>query len=542
MFDKKFNGEPLVDKRGKRVKKTDNDNLRKFYEVEENVKKIRGECNDLESSSSDESSDEEEEEVEDENETAEQIDSKVLRTDDVTCRFAVTNVDWDQLKAVDLFVLLNSFKPSNGEILSVKIYLSQFGKERLEAEKLEGPKELTEVKLEEDEEDPYESNNWDADEIINTDCPFVSEKLRKYQLNRLKYYYAVVECDSPDTAATLYDQLDGMEYESSASTLDLRFIPDDMSFDDDEPTSVCNEMPSLIDYKPPLFITTALQQTKVRLTWDETDPKRAKTLERAFTERDKISDDLACYLASSSEEEADELSDEEEITLEGKSLQDRINKYKDLLANVERDSADDEKDIDMEVKWEPELENIGQKIVEKKQKEKMSYAERQLVERKEKRKELKKLKKQSATEAPEQDSDNENEESDGDDEQYPESDKQSDESDENSDDESPKKRDDLELLVMDSTKKDRKHFDYSEFVENKKSKKKWKKKKDKSKQSEDNFKFDPEDSRFAAIYKSHLYNVDQSSSHFKKTQAYEEILKRKASINPDTKYPVKKSK
>jgi hypothetical protein len=35
-------------------------------------------------------------------------------------------------------------------------------------------------------------------------------------------------------------------------------------------------------YKPKEFMTTALQQGKVELTWDETDPERKAAMKRAF--------------------------------------------------------------------------------------------------------------------------------------------------------------------------------------------------------------------------------------------------------------------
>ena len=81
-----------------------------------------------------------------------------------------------------------------------------------------------------------------------------------YERERLRFYYAVVECDSAATAASLYKQCDGLvrasanepfarcahcscvcfaqEFERSSTRLDLRYVPDEQSFTGREPRDV----------------------------------------------------------------------------------------------------------------------------------------------------------------------------------------------------------------------------------------------------------------------------------------------------------------
>lgn len=102
-------------------------------------------------------------------------------------------------------------------------------------EEVKGPQELTEKKLLSDNSDDEEEEEY-GDKAVADEAEegsdYNMEKLRQYQLNRLKYYYAVIECNSVNAGDKIYAECDGLEYESTATKLDLRFIPDDMTFDD----------------------------------------------------------------------------------------------------------------------------------------------------------------------------------------------------------------------------------------------------------------------------------------------------------------------
>uniref|UniRef100_A0A183D6E2 ESF1 protein n=1 Tax=Gongylonema pulchrum TaxID=637853 RepID=A0A183D6E2_9BILA len=189
--------------------------------------------------SSDEDSDSEwelEEVVEEVHDWGE-TDKDARRVEWKSQRLALCNMEWDRISASDIFVLISSFKPpapaaqstvlimtvkkghkfqTVAAVRSVTIYVSDFGKERLKEEERAGPK-LTKLKkpVEETEEMDEETR----------------EALRTYQLERMKYYYAIIECDEVETASAIYDACDGAEFESSAVRLDLRFVPDDMTFE-----------------------------------------------------------------------------------------------------------------------------------------------------------------------------------------------------------------------------------------------------------------------------------------------------------------------
>lgn len=258
-------------------------------------------------------------------------DKQEVEQGEVTSRVAVVNMDWDHIKAMDLMALFSSFVPVGGRIEKVSVYPSEFGKERMQREEVEGPpREIFTKDRDSDDEDDEEDSGFgseddaedgaeDSDEEIKNellqegnDQDFDSDALRTYQLDRLRYYYAVVVCSDKNTAHKIYDATDGSEYLSSSNFLDLRFIPDDVTFDD-EAREECASVPS--GYKPVDFVTDALQHSKVKLTWDmhPEEVARKESINKAFTgsRSDIAENDLRAYLASDSESEGEE--EEEDV-------------------------------------------------------------------------------------------------------------------------------------------------------------------------------------------------------------------------------------
>ena len=456
-----------------------------------------------------------------------------------TSRLAVCNCDWDKIGANDLFLLFDSFKPVDGVIKSVKIYPSEFGIERMKEEKVSGPKELKETVIESDEEDKENEEG----------SRFHMEKLREYQLNRLKYYYAVVECNSTETANKIYEELDGKEYEMSATRLDLRFIPEDTTFVY-EPKSVASGLSHLNNYEPISFHNTALQQSTVRLTWDDMDARRAQATMRKFTKDDIENMDFKDYLASSSEEEEDVdfkiegnkegIADAAETNKESK----RIEIYKELMQEIEAKEEISNDKQDMEVSFKTNMiSNITEipvknSIKQKNKDIKISFnGDRDHKETSDDDDDV-----QDIIDDHEGDglpSDNNDRTNPGgfDDPFFSNTsthDKKSvklkkkrkrhqNELEEKMTESEKNKKNELELLMLDESE-DKKHFNLKNILNQEKIKKSKRKTKNAKVIEEDTFKIDVVDPRFGALYSSHLYALDPSEPNFRKTTATEAII------------------
>ncbi|KAJ5123572.1 hypothetical protein N7448_009669 [Penicillium atrosanguineum] len=612
--DKDFSRNAAVDRYGRKLARDDTKKqLKKFYqidededekaededkvsiadddEIEKELKRVEGRSFDpardggfSESSSEEESSSDEEEEVEAEEEEEELEFPDKQQADvplgEVSTRIAVVNLDWDNIRATDLMAVFSSFLPAGGRVMKVAVYPSEFGKERMEREEIEGPpKEIfasSKQDVIEDEDEGLDSEEEEEQikkSMLKGDSgeEFNSTKLRKYQLERLRYYYAILTFSSKDAAKHVYDLVDGAEYLSSANFFDLRFVPDETDFDDDKPRDDCTRIPD--GYKPNEFVTDALQHSKVKLTWDADDKTRKEAQARAFrgSRKDIDENDLKAYLGSDSSDSEDEEDGGVEVVDAGEGTTSNLSKREaerqrmrallGLSTEPTRSSKSAGPVGEMEVTFTSGLagghgkDSIFENEPEVEESTLDKYVRKER-ERKKRRKE--KLK------AKNEDPSAEGEDAESQDESAPAPEAPQDTEEDlgfndpffaedfdgratsaaRRKEEKRKKREEraaeeaasaaqraeLELLMVDDKKADIKHFDMNEIEKaEKQAKKKGKGKgKGKGKNKEpvatDDFNVDVADPRFSRLYDSHEFAIDPTNPRFKATSGMNALL------------------
>jgi hypothetical protein len=269
-----------------------------------------------------------------------------------------------RIQAKDIYLLLRSFVPSSGVIRSVSLYMSEFGKQMIEKDVTYGPKHVLHAieklkkggeqktansasaaerlvapagkaaagadSTEESDEVPDDADSdgeagaasdegdllshFKDEQTLQEEKLAEMEQLREYEAAKLRFFYAIVDCDSAETAARLWRDCNQVEVMHTGNSLDLRVVSDSEVFDD-EPVSAfllslhllslcgfCFLFPSspppplslLLDfcresfgvedeqrlhgekYHPPSYRSQALSSTHVESTWDRPDTERQK--------------------------------------------------------------------------------------------------------------------------------------------------------------------------------------------------------------------------------------------------------------------------
>lgn len=335
-------------------------------------------------------------------------------------------------------------------------------------------------------------------------------------------------------------------------------------------------------YTPRLFTTTALQQAKVELTWDENNVERKELNDKLTSGKlDDVADqELRKYVAYSSEDESE---DEEEKKIVKKkrktnddsiddSKTDSISKYKALLTDINtKEKQKKDSRIEMEFSWGIGVKNKSEKsdVDTTVKAADVNHFEKILELKKEKKKtrkeEKKKLRRKHRNGGDESDGVAESSDDDLPDgidlndpyfaEEFADGDfadpivtkakskaKKRSTSESKNDDEEQKAAE-LALLLDDGEEK-KGHFSLKKIQDTENESKTKKRKKNRKKKDadadralvDDDFKINTKDDRFSAVYSSHLYNIDPTDSNFKKTKGMLEMIdeKLKRTVDDDS--------
>eukprot|EP00450_Noctiluca_scintillans_P027317 CAMPEP_0194534128 /NCGR_PEP_ID=MMETSP0253-20130528/72183_1 /TAXON_ID=2966 /ORGANISM="Noctiluca scintillans" /LENGTH=674 /DNA_ID=CAMNT_0039379751 /DNA_START=85 /DNA_END=2105 /DNA_ORIENTATION=+ len=431
---------------------------------------------------------------------------------DATKRFAIMGCDWDRTRPVDLLLLLRSYLGQgasdgrrkrgtlgSGSVDKVSIYPSDYGLERMAYELEHGPPELGDG--EDVDDDGVESETEKAD-FVKTRLNTIAA--RKYQRQKVKYYYAVAECDSVATASWLYEQLDGIDADGICpDVMDLRFVPDDTVFPH-EPKSVATEVPRHFD--GPAQKATMSGHTNLAFGWDLDPPERQKALKKKRFTADEIREmDMNDYLGSSSESGPEEAGGAQD-------------KRKALgLMSEDEGGEDDFDDIDndkeavtgnIEVSFNPAVTELSSQVTKKvRAKEEdggegekttwQKYLERRKDKRKARKEEVKAQRKAQKEGAGRKDDAEED----------------------------PEQQADLEILAMGTDKDNGRGFNARGALRT--AAKRAEKQAKKGEEDATGFSMNVDDPRIAGVFSSADFSIDPTNPHFRPTEGMKRVLKKK---------------
>ena len=272
----------------------------------------------------------------------EEYDEDIELIDSPTPYMAILNLDWTNIRAVDIYAMLHSFCPP-GTLKKVEVYPSDFGMGMMEKERVYGPSGLWKKPKNKNDTDLEESGNDElsyskegsegddsrsddsaavelenenisdddaAEDIMNlneataklyshfppqseisknsryggddddsNEEGFDREKLRAYEASKLRYYFAIATFSSPGAAEKVYNDVDGMEMEHSAAEINIRALPSDEYDGTIEGRELRDECDHLPGkYAPPDTVVAALRQSRVSCSWETGDAQRDKKL------------------------------------------------------------------------------------------------------------------------------------------------------------------------------------------------------------------------------------------------------------------------
>ncbi|KAI0004151.1 hypothetical protein BJV74DRAFT_875884 [Russula compacta] len=459
-----------------------------------------------------------------------------------TPRIAVVDLDWDYVRAIHLYKIFTSTIASagwsssrsnavsapavRGKVLSVRVYPSKFGLERMALEEKGPPPELLKNRQSIDVEDVNERTIYETGDVDEYD----EYALRKYQLQRMRYFYAIVECDTIQLASYLYSELQGAELERSANVLNLSFVPDDMTFEEkcrDQVTSADENT----DHQPLDFATDALRHSKVKLTWDQDDPERDRITRRALSIKEIEENDFRAYVASSTDSSSEDETNLKKKTADRDKLRALLlgggNDLPEGWAGTKTgDMDEDGGDVDMEVTFRPAL-SVGKDEDETT----IGRYQHKMRERRKKRKQELKDKDRGKPPADDFFARGEGEE---DSDESPDAGRRAIGGEQKRMTWKPSTKEELSLLVApDQPDFEPKHFDMAAIIKAEKSKGKHTRRKQKASgdgenELQDNFAINLKDERFRALHEDHAFAIDPSNPHFKKTKSMSALLEERS--------------